>query len=171
MMTDYFALFKLPCDFVIDLSSLKKSYQELIKKYHPDNSPNNQEGQMLQQTELLNNAYQTLLSPAKRAYYLLERTGLELTQTFSDDEMLGVFMNLHEQIAVIKEQEDLTALDDFANRVIALQQDLSAQFADLWSDQDNLSAHIKQLIRLAKSLFYIENFQEKIKQLFNELDN
>lgn len=75
---DFFSLLGLPEVFDIDAGELRRKYLNLSRHAHPDfHIHESQEVQSLhlQVSSSLNEAYQTLLDPASRAAYLLERLG------------------------------------------------------------------------------------------------
>ena len=69
-MVNYFQLFGLETQFTIDLAKLSTLYQTLQKKVHPDRFANaSSQDQLLavKKSTLINDAYQTLKNPLKRA--------------------------------------------------------------------------------------------------------
>ena len=63
---NYFEIFSLPVQFVIDLEDLEDAYLEMQQKYHPDyNLQINQD-----YSALINQAYKILKDPLGRANYL-----------------------------------------------------------------------------------------------------
>ena len=74
MIQNYFELFNLPEKFQLDLEMLQENYRAIQKKIHPDrfatSSENEQVQSMITSTQI-NDAYQTLKSPIKRAKYIL----------------------------------------------------------------------------------------------------
>lgn len=72
---NYFEVFNLPYTYDLDLTALEESYQSLAAELHPDfylNAPVSERRQSQESSALLNQAYDTLLSPILRARYLLE---------------------------------------------------------------------------------------------------
>lgn len=73
-MSDYFTLLGLLPHFVVDNAKLKASYLLLQKKFHPDNFIDATPQEKMQATltaSKINQAYQTLKDPLKRANYIL----------------------------------------------------------------------------------------------------
>ena len=78
---NYFELFSLPVDFDVDSSSLSVTFRELQKAVHPDKfvkGGSQERLRSVQQAALINEAYNTLKDPLRRAKYLLEMKGLLL---------------------------------------------------------------------------------------------
>lgn len=72
---NYFELFGLSVQFDVDIRSVADRYRELQRATHPDQfaSGTDQEQRIaVEQAALVNDAYQTIKSPLKRAQYLLE---------------------------------------------------------------------------------------------------
>jgi len=71
---NYFELFNLPEKFQLDLEMLQKNYRSIQKEIHPDRfatSSENEKVQSMIKSTQINDAYQTLKSPIKRAKYIL----------------------------------------------------------------------------------------------------
>ena len=74
MTQNFFELFKLPEKFQIDTEKLQENYRSIQKEIHPDRfatSSENEKMQSMIKTTQINDAYQTLKSPIKRAKYIL----------------------------------------------------------------------------------------------------
>jgi molecular chaperone HscB len=71
---NYFELFNLPEKFQIDSVKLQENYRSIQKEIHPDRfatSTENEKVQSMIKSTQVNDAYQTLKSPTKRAKYIL----------------------------------------------------------------------------------------------------
>ena len=74
MIQNYFELFNLPEKFQIDSVKLQENYRLIQKEIHPDRfatSTENEKTQSMIKSTQVNDAYQTLKSPTKRAKYIL----------------------------------------------------------------------------------------------------
>ena len=74
MTQNYFELFNLPEKFQLDLEMLQKNYRSIQKEIHSDRfatSSENEKVQSMIKSTQINDAYQTLKSPIKRAKYIL----------------------------------------------------------------------------------------------------
>jgi molecular chaperone HscB len=75
---DYFALFEMPRELWIEMSSLEQKFLQLSWKLHPDNFVNATETERelsLKHSSELNDAYRTLRDPVGRVEYLLAIEG------------------------------------------------------------------------------------------------
>ena len=74
LIQNYFELFNLPEKFQLDLEMLQENYRAIQKEIHPDRfatSSENEKVQSMIKSTQINDAYQTLKSPIKRAKYIL----------------------------------------------------------------------------------------------------
>src|SRR5258708_29499977 len=75
---NHFQLFGLPTRFVIDAAALEARYRELQREVHPDRfaaAPESERRASMQLATRVNEAYQTLKSPLRRAGYILPFRG------------------------------------------------------------------------------------------------
>ena len=80
---DFFEIFSIPRSWDVDLSGLSIRYRALQQEFHPDKySTKSQVDQRLavQMTSLINEAFETLKCPLKRAQYLLELSDINTDQ-------------------------------------------------------------------------------------------
>jgi len=152
-MQNYFELFSLDVNFAIDLASLERSYQSQIAKFHPDNFVTKSDKEKtfaLQNTSLVNTAYETLKSPLLRATYLLELEGVNAfdeKDTQMDMNFLMGQITLREKLESIESNKDDLELDDFI---------------------ENINKKIKNNVEQIQQLFKVDEFI-KIKNLVREL--
>ena len=81
MSQNFFTLLKLPEAFVIDLERLDQNYQGIQKEIHPDrfaSFDDETKSESIRKTAQVNDAYQTLKSPIRRAEYLLQLHGVNI---------------------------------------------------------------------------------------------
>ena len=169
-MKNYFELFSLVLEFNIDQRKLENSYQKNIAIFHPDKFASSSEKEKtiaLQNTSLINTAFDTLKSPLKRATYILELNGVNAfdeKDTQMDIEFLMAQINLRESLESIKLSRDELELDDFIELVNVKIKDNTAQITKLFEDNDSLDK-IKNLVRELK--FY-EQLNSQAKGLMDE---
>jgi molecular chaperone HscB len=152
-MQNYFELFSLDADFAIDLTSLERAYQSQVSIFHPDNfvtKSDKEKSIALQNTSLINTAYDTLKSPLLRATYLLELQDINAFDEKDTQMDMDFLMNqiaLREKLELLEVDKDELALDDFIEKV---------------------SQKVTQNIEQVKQLFELNEF-DKIKNLVREL--
>jgi len=163
MDRNYFELFALPTSFEIDLSSLSERYQDLQRSSHPDrftNATDRERRLSMQQASIINEAYQVLKDPLKRAQYLLGLKGIDVSgesNTLMDTSFLMQQMELREALDDIMDvAEPLQALENFTadieaqikNLIQMLQSHFSNNTDESLSQAAGLSLQLQFLYRL-----------------------
>ncbi len=117
---NYFALLAVPQGYEVDIAALTKSYRALQRDAHPDRFASGSERDLrlaVQQSSFINEAYETLVSPTRRAAYLLKLAGVDSdmsSTTFQDPEFLMQQMQLREELSELQDASDPEqALDVF----------------------------------------------------------
>lgn len=157
---DYFQIFGIENKFNLDLKGLSERYQTIQKSVHPDKfAQGSSQEQMLavKKSTLVNDAYQTLKNPLKRAEYMLTLRGVEQPSeqaSFSDNEFLMRQMELREMLAEIKFSDDVNAA------VFEMTQVLEREFEQLFKamqmqlSENTLAANKQACSDLRKLKFY-----------------
>lgn len=124
-MQNYFELFSLKLNFNIDLTELELAYQQKVTEFHPDKfatGSDKEKSLALQNTSLINAAYDTLKSALLRATYLLELEGINAfdeKDTQMDVNFLMSQIEFRESLEVIESSKDEMNLDDFIEKITA----------------------------------------------------
>jgi len=168
----HFALFELKPSFRLDLDQLATRYRELARGVHPDRFADASEREQrlaLEQSASLNEAYQTLKSPPKRARYLLAMGGRELPLevTVHDPEFLLQQMELREELEDLQDSADLAGVAVFKRRLKTAQDELNESFAACWDD----AAQREQAERLMRRMQFLDKLTYEVRQLEERLDD
>lgn len=113
---DFFEVFGLRRGFAVDAGDLAARYRELQRSIHPDRfsqASDSERRLSLQLTAHLNEAFQTLKDPLKRARYLLHLRGIdtgEETDTVMDPAFLAEQMELREALEEARHAPNRDAL-------------------------------------------------------------
>lgn len=124
---NYFEIFGLEEKFSLDLDRLSERYQAIQKSVHPDRFAHSSSQEQLlaaKKSTLVNDAYQTIKKPLKRAEYMLGLRGVKLPSeqmTFSDNTFLMRQMELREMLAEIKFSDDVNAAIFEASQVLEIE--------------------------------------------------
>lgn len=117
---NYFVLLAVPQSYEVSQSDLTRRYRELQRDAHPDRFAGGSERERLravQSSSQINEAYETLASPTRRAAYLLKLAGVDSNMsstTFKDPEFLMQQMELREELSELQNAKDPeAALDVF----------------------------------------------------------
>ena len=122
-MQNYFELFDLETSFFIDEANLKDSYRREIARFHPDqfaSKSDSEKLQALQNTSLLNTAFESIKSPLNRASYLLKLEGVDPfdeRDTEMDHDFLISQIELREQLELIKLKQNTDDLEDYLDKI------------------------------------------------------
>ena len=109
---NHFELFGLPARFDVDLAQLDTRYRELQREVHPDRfaaAPDAERRVSMQLATRVNEAYQTLKSPLKRAVYILQLRGVDPkleTNTAMPSEFLMEQISWRERIEAGSEEPE-----------------------------------------------------------------
>jgi molecular chaperone HscB len=136
MTQNYFFVFDLPLSFDVNPGELEKSYFSEQRRFHPDRltgkSPAERQ-QAITQSMLVNEAYETLKSPLKRALHLLALHGMTQDSLKPSQELLMEIMELREALSEIHTP---IALDTFAQKNEDIKRDTLAKMAEAFSTPD-----------------------------------
>ena len=168
-MQNYFELFALVPQFDLDTQALESAYQTSISQYHPDRFADKSEAEQLsavQNTSLINTAFNTLKAPLERARYLLELQGVNAfdeTDTRMDMDFLLAQIELRESLETIKANQDELALDDFIETVSGKIKDNIAHISQGFQAKD-----LDGVRNLVRELKFYTQLQQQAKALMDE---
>ncbi|OKP03976.1 co-chaperone HscB [Xenorhabdus eapokensis] len=168
---DYFTLFGLPARYAIDREQLVTRYQELQRQFHPDrfaNQPEREKTLALQQAATINDGYQTLKHPLKRAEYMLSQQGFDLSNeqhTMQDTAFLMQQLELREELDAIEHRVDSeTALNDFSSRLNKMIKTRSEQM-----EQQLNAAEWSIAADTVRKLRFLDKLHQQVEQLEERL--
>ena len=163
MSINFFTLLQLPEAFDIDLETLHQNYQSIQKDIHPDRFATFDDEAKLEsikKTAQVNDAYQTLKSPIRRAEYLLQLKGINIHDekyTAVPQDFLMQQMEWREELETHKLNK--VALEKLAQDIQKNKNDMMNQLPSFFDDKN----HLNDAIRVTREL----NFLEKIEQHIN----
>jgi len=169
---NHFSRFGLAPDFNLDLQNLAERYREQASLVHPDRFVAASVGEQrcaLLEAGSLNEAYQTLKNPARRALYLLALNGeaLPLEATVQDGEFFIQQMQWREELEELEQHKDSAALDAFKKRLQQDESAIGAQFAACWQDK-NLREMAE---KLARRLQFLSRLSDEVRALEERFDD
>ena len=152
----HFELFELPVSFALEMQDLSQRYRVLQAAVHPDkfaNASDYERRLSVEKAALVNDAYQTLKSPLRRARYMLELQSVSFDDEKDmalDPAFLMEQIELRESLADLSQKDDpLTSLNqimaDIKNRISDVLSDIAKQLASEQLD-DKQKSSVKQLI-------------------------
>ena len=168
-MQNHFDLFGLTPKFSIEGEALERSYREIQSKVHPDRFAHAGDAERrasLQWTTRVNEAFQILKNPVKRARHLLELHGVDVafeTNTAMPPEFLMQQMELRE---TLEEAKDAAALDGLRSNLQREQRSLEkaiAEAIDVKRDYSGASGLVRKLQFLHRLDEEIDSAYERVE--------
>jgi len=170
---NHFQLFGIAQSYKLDIAQLELAFRALQAQVHPDKSAHLSDAEQrvaMQRSTLVNEAYQTLRSPIRRARYLLSLQGVdtqEETNTAMPLEFLMAQMEWREAVADAQQARDADALGQLEARMKDETGELEAMLA-VKIDSEHDYAFAAGLVR---KLRFMERLAEEIDSAYDELDN
>ena len=170
---DFFQLFGLPASYRLDNALLDQHYHALQVQVHPDKFAHLSEAERrvsMQWATRVNEAYQTLSNPIKRARYLLSLHGVdthEETNTVMPADFLVEQMEWREAIMEAEEARDISVLDKLELRLQHEMHVLQQQLADKIDIECDYAAATGSV----RKLKFMEKLAEEINSAFDAIDN
>ncbi len=158
-----FALFGLPPRFALERDALDERWKRLQREVHPDRhaaSGAAAQRVAMQWSVRVNEAYQRLKDPLRRAAYLCELRGAPI-EAESNTAMPGHF--LMQQMAwreALDEAYTVAALERLLEDTRAARQKLLADVQHLLDDEDQPQAAASEV----RALMFVERFAEDVHQ-------
>ena len=173
---NHFELFGLPVSYEVDQSTLAEHYRQLQRTVHPDkfaNASDQDRRLSVQRAAQINEAFQTLKSPIRRARYMLEMRGVEFDDqrdTAMDPAFLMEQMELRESLAEIPHSDEgLLKLGSLQDDIQARVKQLTAELIELFkNDSDNAMQQAK--VNMHK-LQFMDKLQQEAENIEEDIAN
>lgn len=170
---NYFELFGLPVDFQIDQNLMHDNHQKLQSAFHPDRFVNGTEQEKrlaVQKAAWINEAYETLHDPVKRARYMLEIGGLPLNdehETTGDTAFLMEQIELREEMDECRSCKDpMRCCDHITGKLDQRSKEYSADFESFYHQ-----GYLEEARQVSKKMQFIQRISEQIDEYQFELEN
>lgn len=163
-----FELFGLPARFEQDRAAIDQRWKALQREAHPDRfaaQGASAQRLALQWSVRVNEAYQRLKDPLRRAIYLCEMLGAPIeaeSNTAMPAEFLVEQMEWRE---ALDEAEDEEALDALSRRVRTRRQDMLARIGQLLDLEGDAPGAAQQV----RALMFIERFAHDVESRLAQL--
>jgi len=163
-LMEFFDIYEIEPSFSISENELKKKYLVLQKKFHPDrfaHSSIEEQKTALINSSLINDAYQVLKDDIRRAKYLLECNGVEIT-------------NHTNPAFLMKQMEYEEKIEDHSNdknQLLSIQKELQEEWDQ---NKDNLTVdfdkkNFNRATNQNNEFIFIDKLHLKIKEKINQL--
>jgi molecular chaperone HscB len=166
---DDFTLFGLPERFALDGAQLDQRWRELQTEVHPDRFAAQGEAAQriaMQWSMRVNQAYQRLKDPLKRAVYLCERRSAPVDaerNTAMPREFLLQQMAWRE---ALDEAGDGVAVQELADQVVQQEKVLLGRLQELIDLRNDMAAAAAQV----RALMFVARFRQDIEQRLDTLE-
>lgn len=170
---NHFQLFGLAQSYRIDTAQLERQYRALQALVHPDKSahlPDAEQRLAMQRATLVNEAFQTLRSPLRRARYLLSLHGVDIQEennTVMPLDFLTAQMEWREAVSEAQQAKDAAALDKLEAQVKRETRELEAQLAVKIDTEKDYAAAAGSV----RKLRFMEKLAEEIHAAYDAIDN
>lgn len=163
-LMEFFDIYEIEPSFSISENELKKKYLVLQKKFHPDrfaHSSIEEQKTALINSSLINDAYQVLKDDIRRAKYLLECNGVEIT-------------NHTNPAFLMKQMEYEEKIEDHSNdknQLLSIQKELQEEL-DQYKNNLTVDFDKKNFDRATNQInefIFIDKLHLKIKEKINQL--
>lgn len=169
---NHFDLFGLAQSFRIDVAQLEQQYHALQTLVHPDKSahlPDAEQRLAMQRATLVNEAYQTLRNPLRRARYLLSLHGVDIQEennTLMPPDFLLAQLEWREAVSEARQARDAAALNELEARLRRETRELERRLAVKIDTEKNYAAAAE----LARKLRFMEKLAEEIHAAYDAID-
>lgn len=163
-LMEFFDIYEIEPSFSISENELKKKYLVLQKKFHPDrfaHSSIEEQKTALINSSLINDAYQVLKDDIRRAKYLLECNGVEITNHTNPAFLMKQ----------IEYEEKIEDHSNDKNQLLSIQKELQEEL-DQYKDNLTVDFDKKNFDRATNQInefIFIDKLHLKIKEKINQL--
>ncbi len=171
---NHFELFSLPVSFDLDLQQLSANFRALQQSVHPDrfaNASAQEKRLSVQRAAQINEAYQTLKSPQRRARYILELQGVvfdDQSNPVMEPMFLMQQMELREALSGLKSKANPESeLDKILASLKVAKKEILTQLAEQLNTPE--TADLDKASQLMHELQFLDKLQSESEAIEEEL--
>ena len=166
---DDFSLFGLPERQALDRANLDARWRQLQSEVHPDRFAG--EGAAAQRIAMqwavrVNEAYQRLKDPLRRAAYLCERRGAPIRAHDNTAMPAAFLMQQMQWREALEEAAGAAAVERLEAEVVAAERTMLDEVARLLDDQGDAAAAAAEV----RALMFVDRFRQDIERRLDALD-
>ena len=170
LQDDDFTLFGLTQQFAQDRAAIDARWKDLQREAHPDKFA--AEGAAAQRIAMqwsvrINEAYQRLKDPLKRAAYLCELGGAPINAHSNTAMPAAFLMQQIEWREAMDEAQSVAELEALTDEVSAARRQLLQQCEDVLDAQRNPA----QAVATVRALMFLDKFSQDLNQRFEALES
>jgi len=160
---NYFELYDMPVSMKPDVQQVKQKFYELSRRYHPDfytNAPDKEQADVLEKSSLVNKALKVLQQPDETIKYVLQLHGLleEEEKYQLPGSFLAAMLDLNEQIAEAKMEDNAAALQQIQSTINDIQ-------SNLYEPVQQIVEHYQEGVTTKEELLQVKDYYYKKKYL------
>lgn len=165
-----FKLFGLPVRYALDRAELDERWKQLQRQVHPDRFA--AQGAAAQRVAMqwsvrINEAYQRLKDPLKRAAYWCELQGVPVNAENNTAMPASFLMRQMEWREALDEADGADALDALLTEARDARQQALATLTQLIDEEANPTAAVQQV----RALMFVERFTDEVHQRLERLES
>lgn len=163
-----FEIFDLPMSFALDRALLDERWKQLQREAHPDRhaaADAQTQRQAMQWSVRINEAYQRLKDPLKRAAYLCELHGVALEQESNTRMPTAFLMQQMEWREALDEATTAEALEAMADEVAQTRRQMIHEAQALADERADYPALAQQV----RALMFVERFMRDVDARLDQL--
>jgi molecular chaperone HscB len=165
-----FELFELPQQFGLDRTQLDERWKAMQREAHPDRFA--AEGASAQRVAMqwsvrINEAYQRLKDPLKRAAYLCELRGVPVNAETNTAMPAAFLMQQMQWRESLEDTADIGALEDLADEVAAERRRVQQALGQLIDAAGDVQVAVGQV----RALMFIERFAAEVDAKLDKLSS
>ena len=160
---NYFELYEMPVTMKPDMQQVKQKFYELSRRYHPDfytNASDEEQAETLEKSSLVNKAFKAFQNGDETIKYVLQLNGLleEEEKYKLPPAFLMEMLELNEQIADAKMEDDTAALQQIQSTIYDIQ-------SNLYQPVQQIVEHYQEGVTTKEELLQVKDYYYKKKYL------
>ncbi|MDP1894961.1 MAG: Fe-S protein assembly co-chaperone HscB [Hydrogenophaga sp.] len=168
LLSNDFEIFDVPAQFALDRAALDECWKNLQREAHPDRfttADAQAQRQAMQWSVRINEAYQRLKDPLKRAAYLCELNGAPI-QAENNTSMPAAF--LMQQMQWREDLDEASSAEDLERMADDVAQTRRGMLLGLQRTADE-ERNFLELARQVRALMFVERFARDVENRLDQL--
>ncbi len=169
LQSNDFELFNVPQAFALDRQQLDERWKQLQREVHPDRHTTadaQTQRQAMQWSVRINEAYQRLKDPLKRAAYLCELNGQAVDAESNTSMPSDFLMQQMEWREKLEEADGVEQMEALADEVATKRRDMLAEMTKLADEEKNYVT----LAQMVRAMMFVQRFAQDVDNRLEQMD-
>ncbi|GAA6140829.1 Fe-S protein assembly co-chaperone HscB [Hydrogenophaga sp. 5NK40-0174] len=169
LQSNDFELFDLPQVFGLDRQQLDERWKQLQREVHPDRHTTadaQTQRQAMQWSVRINEAYQRLKDPLKRATYLCELNGQAVDAESNTSMPPEFLMQQMEWREALEEADGVEQMESLADEVAARRRSMLNDMGRLADDEHDFASLAQQV----RAMMFVQRFAQDVDNRLEQMD-